>query len=90
MKHLYLAMSLCFGAFGVAHAQQETTLSTMRSLPQATYTNPASVPAQPFYIGLPGISSIAVFGSSNSLSYNRLDNAILSDTTITTDNALAI
>lgn len=71
MKQIYLALTFCLGAFGWANAQQETTLSTMRSLPQATYTNPAFVPLQPFYLGLPGISSVGAYGSSNSLSYNR-------------------
>ncbi|WP_152426409.1 DUF5723 family protein [Cesiribacter andamanensis] len=72
MKHRLLTLCLWVGGMAGAWAQQETTLGTMRSLPQSTYLNPAFVPAQPFYIGLPGISSVAVWGSSNSLSYNTL------------------
>ncbi len=69
MKRLYLFLC-CVGAFGLANAQQESTLNSMRNLPQATYTNPAIVPIQSLYLGLPGISSVAGYGSSNSLNYN--------------------
>lgn len=64
---------------GWASAQQETTLSTMRSLPQAVYTNPAFVPTQTFYLGLPGISSAAAYGSSNSLTYQQINDLNLED-----------
>lgn len=71
-------------------AQQETTLSTMRSLPQATYTNPAFVPAQHFYLGLPGISSVAAYGSSNSITYGQLAKVGLFDTTFSASRLLAL
>lgn len=71
MKKIFL-LFFCVGLLGMAHAQQENTLGTMRSLPQATYTNPALVPIQKFYLGLPAISSIGVWGASNSLSYNNV------------------
>lgn len=71
MKKIYLLL-FCMGMVGITYAQQENTLGTMRSLPQATYTNPALVPMQKFYLGLPVISSIGVWGASNSLSYNNV------------------
>ncbi|AHM60436.1 Sporulation domain-containing protein [Flammeovirgaceae bacterium 311] len=51
----------------------------MRSLPQAGYTNPAFVPTQTFYLGLPGISSVAGYGGSNSLSYQQVEELKLED-----------
>ncbi|WP_224996827.1 DUF5723 family protein [Cesiribacter sp. SM1] len=51
----------------------------MRSLPQAGYTNPAFVPTQNFYLGLPGISSVAGYGGSNSLSYQQVEELNIED-----------
>lgn len=70
MRKFYLFLSVWVAGFTVAYAQQESTLYTMRSLHQANYLNPALEPQQAFYLGLPGISSIALGVGSNSLNYS--------------------
>jgi hypothetical protein len=45
-------------------AQTEPTLFFMNSLPQVVYTNPASVPAYKFTLGLPGSSVYAQYSNS--------------------------
>lgn len=79
MKHLYLLLAFWLSATAWAYAQQESTLGTMRSLPQHTYNNPAFIPQQKLYIGLPGISSFAGSASSNSFTYKQLQASGLLD-----------
>ena len=74
MKKIYsLAIALLGSSFSLL-AQQEAVLHTMRSLPQAHYTNPAVAPEQQFYLGLPGISSTYLSFSNSGFNYNTIFN----------------
>lgn len=60
IKKLLNIALIIFMNFFTAVAQQDMTMHFMRQLPQASYTNPAFVPAKPykFHIGMPALSSI--------------------------------
>lgn len=72
MKKIYLLAFTLFTAWLPLLAQQESVLHSMRSLPQAHYTNPAITPQQQFYLGLPGISSTYFAFSNSGFNYNSI------------------
>lgn len=72
MKKIYLSAIALLTACMPLLAQQESVLHSMRSLPQAHYTNPAITPQQQFYLGLPGISSTYFALSNSGFNYNSI------------------
>lgn len=69
MKKIYIAFIALMAGCLPSLAQQEATLQSMRSLPQAQSTNPAFIPQQNFYLALP-----SAYGgvSTGGISYNAL------------------
>src|SRR6185295_5598785 len=57
MKKIILSFLLIPVIHLAASAQVDLTLYNMASVPQASYSNPASIPLTKYYIGMPGISS---------------------------------
>lgn len=57
MKKIFKLLSLFTVCHLAASAQVDLTLYNMKSIPQSSYNNPASIPLSSFYIGLPVISS---------------------------------
>lgn len=72
MKKIYLSILALISTGLPLLAQQEATLHSMQSLPQSHYTNPAFVPQQQFYLGLPGISSTYFSLNNSGFNYNSL------------------
>jgi hypothetical protein len=72
MKKIYLSLIALLSGILPLLAQQEATLHSMQSLPQAHYTNPAIIPQQSFYLGLPGISSTYLHISNTGFNYNSI------------------
>lgn len=70
-KIYYLLFAFLSGSLPLM-AQQEATLHSMQSLPQAHYTNPAFTPQQQFYLGLPGISSTYFSLINSGFNYNSV------------------
>jgi hypothetical protein len=62
---------LIYLAAHIVHAQTESSLYFMNSLPQVVYTNPAAVPRYKFSLGLPG-SSVYVQMANSGFTYNDL------------------
>ena len=71
-RRIYLLLLLASSIGTVAHAQTESTLYFMSSLPQVVEANPATMPRYKLSIGLPAISSMAGVYSNNGFSYNDL------------------
>lgn len=72
MRKIYYLLFALLSASLPLLAQQEATLHSMQSLPQAHYTNPAFTPQQQFYLGLPGISSTYFSLTNSGFNYNSV------------------
>ncbi len=72
MRKIYLLLIAMVAGSLPSLAQQEAVLHSMRSLPQAQTTNPAFIPQQQFYLGLPGISSTYLSIANSGFNYNSI------------------